>query len=72
MKSRRSFLNQVGKVSALSALAMSTPIPLISSLTPRLHSTLKPFVIGIIGAENSHTAGFGSCSISKKHFREWK
>ena len=56
MATRRSFLNKVGKGTALSAIALSTPFQLISQLVP---SMVKPFIIGIIGAENSHTAGFG-------------
>ncbi len=59
MESRRSFLNKAGKGSALSALALSSPLQLISQFSPITHTQIKPFVIGIIGAENSHTAGFG-------------
>ena len=60
MKSRRSFIKTVGAGAALSAFA------------PRLLSgrdqDLKPLRIGIIGAENSHTIGFGRMFNTDKKF----
>ena len=58
METRRSFLNKIGKGSALSAFALSNPVSLISQFRSNGISA-KPFIIGIIGAENSHTVGFG-------------
>jgi len=59
MNSRRKFLENTGKGTAFTALALSTPYKAISQLKFKNSSENKPFVIGIIGAENSHTAGFG-------------
>lgn len=59
MESRRSFLNKIGKGATASALALTVPIPLVSQLRVNKMRHKKLFKIGIIGAENSHTAGFG-------------
>lgn len=59
MESRRSFINKMGKGTALSALALTTPISLVSQLSDKSRAIEKSFRIGIIGAENSHTAAFG-------------
>ncbi|WP_158594567.1 Gfo/Idh/MocA family protein [Ulvibacterium marinum] len=58
MTTRRSFLNKTGKGMLLSA-TMTMPLGLASQLTSKKNKASKPFIIGIIGAENSHTAGFG-------------
>jgi predicted dehydrogenase len=59
MKSRRSFIKTVGKGAALSAIApqlLAGPV-----------QDVKHLRIGIIGAENSHTIGFGKMfNIDKK------
>ncbi len=59
MESRRSFINKMGRGTALSALALNTPISLVSQLSDKSRAMAKTFRIGIIGAENSHTAAFG-------------
>ncbi|MBM1105484.1 Gfo/Idh/MocA family oxidoreductase [Aurantibacter crassamenti] len=59
MENRRTFLNKLGKGSALSAIALSSPVSLFSQFDSKKGDMVKPFKIGIIGAENSHTAGFG-------------
>ena len=58
--SRRKFLENTGKGAAFTALALSTPYEAFPQLKTKKTSDTKPFVIGIIGAENSHTAGFGT------------
>lgn len=59
MESRRTFVKTLGKGAALTAVAASTP----GMFSPKLFAgpvqELKPLRIGIIGAENSHTIGFG-------------
>ena len=59
MNSRRKFLENAGKGTAFTALALSTPFDALSQWKNKRTKEPKPFVIGIIGAENSHTAGFG-------------
>jgi hypothetical protein len=58
MGSRRSFIEKVGKGAAFSSLMISSPLSAASQLISEGQG-IKPLVIGIIGAENSHTAGFG-------------
>ena len=57
--SRRKFLENAGKATAFTAVALSTPYQALSQIKTKKTSNLKPFIIGIIGAENSHTAAFG-------------
>ncbi|WP_089885803.1 Gfo/Idh/MocA family protein [Kriegella aquimaris] len=59
MKSRRSFVKKIGKASALSTLALSLPVPIFSQLKRKNTTMAKPKIIGIIGAENSHSIHFG-------------
>lgn len=59
MNSRRTFIKKVGKGAALSTLVMSAPTGLAAQLISVDKPTSKPVKIGIIGAENSHTRGFG-------------
>jgi predicted dehydrogenase len=58
MGSRRSFLSKIGKGATATSLALAVPMPLVSQLTKSMYIE-KSFKIGIIGAENSHTAVFG-------------
>ena len=60
MKSRRSFIKTVGAGAALSAFA--------PQLLSGRDQDLKPLRIGIIGAENSHTIGFGRMFNTDKKF----
>ena len=67
MKSRRSFIKTMGKGAALSAFATSSTAAFASQLLSDPEQDLKNLRIGIIGAENSHTIGFGRMfNIDKK------
>jgi predicted dehydrogenase len=67
MDSRRKFIKKVGKGAALSTLALSAPTGLAAQLISVEKPKLKKMKIGIIGAENSHTRGFGKMfNIDKK------
>jgi len=57
MTSRRKFIEKIGQGTTFSALA--TPFDLFSQFSNKQNWNMKTFKIGIIGAENSHTAGFG-------------
>lgn len=59
MDSRRSFIKKIGSGTALSTIALATPFDISAKLSPYKSNALKPMTIGIIGAENSHTAGYG-------------
>ncbi len=59
MDSRRSFIKKIGSGTALSAIAVATPFDISAMMSPAKSNVLKPMNIGIIGAENSHTAGYG-------------
>ncbi len=58
----------MGKGAALSALAFPSASALAKTLMPGSAEDLKPLRIGIIGAENSHTAGFGKMFNVEKKF----
>lgn len=63
--SRRSFVEKMGKTAALSMLPFSVPSAFANQLTTT--SEDGKIRIGIIGAENSHTRGFGKLfNIDKK------
>jgi len=67
MKSRRSFIKTIGKGAALSTLALSPGSAFASQLLTAKDQNLKHLRIGIIGAENSHTIGFGKMfNVDKK------
>jgi len=68
MKSRRSFIKTVGKGAALSTLASTSATAFASKLIFEPEQELKQLRIGIIGAENSHTIGFGRMFNSDKKF----
>lgn len=56
MPTRRSFIKKAGTGAAVSALSL----PLSANIASQLITDIaKPIRIGIIGAENSHTRGFG-------------
>lgn len=68
MKSRRSFIKNIGKGVALSTVALSS-IPVIGSqMLSKSDEKQKQIRIGIIGAENSHTIGYGKMFNTDKKF----
>lgn len=56
MHTRRSFIKKAGAGAAVSALSLPVSANIASQF---ITDTTKPIRIGIIGAENSHTRGFG-------------
>ena len=68
MESRRSFINKIGNCTAMSSFALAVPLPIVSQLVSKSMDNAEPFTIGIIGAENSHTAGFGKLFNIEKSF----
>tara|TARA_R110002012_G_scaffold97896_1_gene234877 strand:- start:1006 stop:1998 length:993 start_codon:yes stop_codon:yes gene_type:complete len=72
MANRRSFLEKIGKGAAFSTLALSLPSPLFSQLKLGKPPVAKNKIIGIIGAENSHTRGFGKMFNLDKKFPGWE
>lgn len=67
MNSRRSFIKTTGKGAALTVLASSAPV-LATQFSPEPSRAEKKIRIGIIGAENSHTAGYGKLFNIEKKF----
>jgi len=61
-------MKNMGKSAAISSLAMSSPLSIVSQLLPNSKIESKTMTIGIIGAENSHTAGFGKLFNMEKAF----
>lgn len=70
MQSRRTFIKTVGKGAALSTFAASSTTALASQLFAKTDQELKHLRIGIIGAENSHTVGYGRMFNIDKKFPE--
>lgn len=68
MKSRRSFIKTVGRGAALTALTGPASSALGSPLFSEAQQEEKSLRIGIIGAENSHTIGFGRMFNTDKLF----
>jgi predicted dehydrogenase len=68
MKSRRSFIKTVGKGAALSTMAYPAGNALASQWLTEPDQDLKKIRIGIIGAENSHTIGYGKIFNVEKKF----
>ena len=68
MKSRRSFIKTIGKGAAISTLAFSSTTAFASQLMSKPDQKPKRIRIGIIGAENSHTIGFGKMFNVEKKF----
>lgn len=57
MSSRRKFIEKIGQGATFSAITLATPFEVFSQFDKK--RSTKTFRIGVIGAENSHTAGFG-------------
>jgi hypothetical protein len=68
MKSRRSFIKTMGKGAAVSTVAFSSTTALASQIFMEPDQNLKNIRIGIIGAENSHTIGYGKLFNIEKKF----
>ena len=68
METRRRFILTIGKGAALTALTSSTGTALASQLVSGPAPDEKHLRIGIIGAENSHTIGFGRMFNTDKKF----
>ncbi len=71
MDSRRSFIKKMGAGAALSSIAFSSSSAFASQIDTNVKTNepafQKPIRIGIIGAENSHTIGYGKMfNIDKK------
>ena len=66
MNTRRSFIKTIGTGATLSTIACTAPT-IVSAMYVNEENKLKHIRIGIIGAENSHTVGFGKMfNIDKK------
>ena len=66
MTNRRTVLKTIGKGAVISTVSLSAP-SIASALVTNQDEGLKPVRIGIIGAENSHSSGFGKMfNIDKK------
>jgi len=61
-------MKKMSKGAAISSLAMSSPLSAVSQLLSKSKNEMKNITIGIIGAENSHTAGFGKLFNIEKAF----
>ncbi|MCK0147362.1 Gfo/Idh/MocA family oxidoreductase [Arenibacter sp. F26102] len=72
MANRRSFLEKLGKGAAFSTLALSLPSTVFSQIKFGKTPVAKNKIIGIIGAENSHTRGFGKMFNLDKNFPGWE
>ncbi len=68
MKSRRKFIKTIGTGAAASALAFPSATAFASQILSEPILKPKPIRIGIIGAENSHTIGFGKMFNVEKKF----
>lgn len=68
MTSRRKFIRNIGTGAALSSVALPSVVSLGSSLAATPDPSQKHIRVGIIGAENSHTIGFGRLFNRDKKF----
>jgi predicted dehydrogenase len=59
MESRRSFLKKTGKSALFTSMVLTTSSAYPFSMVPEREKTGSNWRIGIIGAENSHTIGYG-------------
>ena len=68
MTSRRKFIRNISTGAALSSVALPSVVSLASSRATAQNTSQKRIRIGIIGAENSHTIGFGRLFNRDKKF----
>jgi len=68
MESRREFLKKTGRGALYTSALATAPSLLANSRQTGKKQEGKPFHIGIIGAENSHTIGFGEMFNIEKKF----
>ncbi len=68
MESRRSFLRKTGKSALFTGMVLASSTAYPFSLIPRRTQKAKDMRIGIIGAENSHTIGYGKMFNTDKKF----
>ncbi len=68
MKSRRSFIKTLSTGAALSSVAFTSTAAFASRLVSDTGNNQKNIRIGIIGAENSHTIGYGKMFNTDKKF----
>ena len=68
MSTRRSFLKAIGAGTAASALGFSSVTASVLKMADRNDDTERSLVIGIIGAENTHTIGYGQVFNIEKKF----
>ncbi len=68
MTSRRTFIKNIGASAALSSVAFPSTVAIASGLVSNHDNQQKRIRIGIIGAENSHTVGYGKMFNTDKKF----
>jgi predicted dehydrogenase len=68
MESRRSFLKKTGKGTLFSTMVLASSSAYPFSQIPKQENTGSSMRIGIIGAENSHTIGYGKLFNTDKKF----
>jgi predicted dehydrogenase len=68
MKSRRSFIKTIGTGAAYSTVTLSSTSVFAAQLLSNTDNIQKRVRIGIIGAENSHTIGYGKMFNTDKKF----
>ena len=68
MESRRSFLSKTGKSALFTGMVLASSSAYPFSLIPKRRKTGSDMIIGIIGAENSHTIGYGKMFNTDKKF----
>lgn len=67
METRRSFIKKAGRGAAYSSMILSTHAAFAGSRSTAGDPDTRPIRIGIIGAENSHTIGYGKLfNVDKK------
>jgi len=68
MESRRSFLKKTGKSAIFTGMVLASPSAYPFSRVSKRNNIAEELTIGIIGAENSHTIGYGRMFNTDKKF----